>query len=124
HFALRGGEVRVRTGEDGGGEGGAEGAGLRGAGDQHGAAGDVGVDLHEHRVFLRDAAGADDAVDGHAVFFEAFDDGAGSEGGGFDESAVEFGLRGVERGAEGEAGEERIDEDGAVAVVPVEGEQA
>ena len=87
-------------------------------------AGDVGVDLYEERILFGDAAGADDAVDGDAVVAETFDDGAGAEGGGFDEGAVEFGLCRVERGAEGEAGEERIDEDGAVAVVPVEREQA
>jgi hypothetical protein len=96
----------------------------RRAGDEHGAAGDVGVDLHEQRVFLGDAAGADDAVDGHAVFLDALDDGAGAEGRGLDQGAVDFGLRRVERAAEQEAGEQRVDEDGAVAVVPVEGEQA
>jgi len=34
---------------------------------KHDAAGDIGVDLHQQRIFLGDAAGADDAVDRHAV---------------------------------------------------------
>ena len=55
---------------------------------------------------------------------DALDDGARAEGGGLDEGAVDFGAGGVEGLAEEEAGEHGIDEDGAVAVVPVEGEQA
>jgi hypothetical protein len=35
------------------------------------------------RGFLQRCRGADDAVDGRAVFFGALDDGAGAEGGAF-----------------------------------------
>lgn len=72
----------MSTSEDGGGDGGPEGTGLAGAGDEHGAAGDVGVDLHEHGIFIGDAAGAHDAFDGNAVSAEPFDYGASAEGGG------------------------------------------
>ena len=66
---LGGGEIGMGTrAQDRGGDGGAERAGLAGTGDAHRAAGDIGVNLHEERVFLRDAAAADDAADGHAVF--------------------------------------------------------
>ena len=124
HRGLGGLEIRMRSGDHGRADGGTERAGLRRAGNAHLAAGDVGVDLHEHRVFLGDAAGADDALDGHAVFADAVDDGAGAEGGALDERAVDFRLGGVERLAEQQAGEQLIDEDGAVAVVPIEREQA
>ena len=55
---------------------------------------------------------------------DALDDGARAEGGGLDERAVNFGAGGVEGLADEEAGEHGVDEDGAVAVVPIEGEQA
>ena len=47
-----------------------------------------------------------------------------AEGGGLDQGAVDLGRRGVQRLAEEQAGEALVDQDGAVAVVPVEGEQA
>ncbi len=112
------------TGGDGGEEGGAEGAGLVAAADLDGAAEDVGVDLHEGGVFDGEASGGDDFANGDAVGFEALDDGEGTEGGGFDEGAVDFVGGGVEGLAEDEAGEAGVGEDGAVAVVPVEGEEA
>ena len=73
---------------------------------------------------MRDAAGVDDAVDGHAVLGHALEDDAGVEGGAFD-GGEELVLRGVDEvPAEGDAAELGIDEDGAVAVVPGEAEQA
>ncbi|MCK7541253.1 MAG: hypothetical protein MZV63_65385 [Marinilabiliales bacterium] len=64
-------------------------------------AGDVGVDLHDERVLLGDAAAVDDVADLHPVFFEPPDDGQGAEGGGLDEGPVDLlGLR-----AQGQADE-------------------
>ena len=97
HRRLSGLEIRMRSGDHGGTDGGAERAGLGRAGNPHFTAGDIGVDLHEHRVFLGDTAGADDALDGHAVFADAVDDGAGAERGALDERPIDLGLGGVER---------------------------
>ena len=110
-----GGEER----EDAGAE-----AGGYAVGDEDGLVEDVGVDLVEDCVLLRDAAGVDDAVDGDAVFGHALEDDAGVEGGAFD-GGEELVLRGVEEvPAEGDAAEFGVDEDGAVAVVPAEAEEA
>ena len=84
----------------------------------------VGVDLHEQVVLLGDAAAADDAIDRHAVFADALDDRARAEGGRLDQRAVDLGARRVQRLAEDQPGQPRVDEDRAVAVVPVEREQA
>ncbi len=93
-------------------------------GNEDGLAEDVGVDLVEDGVVLRDAAGVDDAVDGDAVFGHAFEDDAGVEGGAFD-GGEELVLRGVDEvPAEGDAAEFGVDEDGAVAVVPAQAEEA
>ena len=106
-------------GEDAGAE-----AGGDAGGHQDGFAEHVGVDLVEHGVVLRNAAGVDDAVDGHAVLGHALEDDAGVEGGAFD-GGEELVLRGVDQvPAEGDAAEFGIDEDGAVAVVPGEAQQA
>ncbi len=80
---------------------------------------------HLHRSasvgdFFRDAAATDDAVNRNSVFTEAFHDDAGAEGCPFDQRAVNIGACGVERLAEDETAEPRIDENCAVAVVPIE----
>jgi hypothetical protein len=75
-------------------------------------------------AFLMEAAGVDDFLDLHAVFLDALDDGERSEGGGLDVGAVDLMRFGVQGLAEQQAGETHIDEDGAVAVVPIEREQA
>ena len=128
HGVLCGGDGVVAscffTGDDGTGDGGSEGAGLRASGDFHGSACDVGVDLHDERIFFGDAAAVDDLSDLDAEFFKSFDDREGAEGGGFDQGAIDFGRGGVERLAQEQSCEFLIDEDGAIAVVPVEGEQA
>lgn len=121
---LSGGDGGVCSADDGAEDGCAEGAGLRGAGDLDGAVGDVGVDLHDEGVFGSDAAAGDDVVDRDAVALDLVDDGECAEGGRFDEGAVEVSGRGGECFADDESGEEGIDEDRAVAVVPVEGEEA
>ena len=104
--------------------GGTKGAGLLALADFHGLADDVGVALHEGGVFDAEAAGVDDFVDLDAVVFDALDDGEGSKSGGLDVGAVDLVRFGVQGLAEKQAGEADIDEDGAVAVVPVEREQA
>jgi hypothetical protein len=106
-------------GEDAGAE-----AGGDVGGDEDGLAEDVGVDLIEDGIVLGDAAGVDDAVDRNAVLGEALEDDAGVEGGAFD-GGEELVLSGVDEvPAEGDAAELGIDEDGAVAVVPGEAEEA
>ena len=93
-------------------------------GHEHGLVEHVGVDLIEHGVVLRDAAGVDDALDGDAVLGHALEDDAGVEGGAFD-GGEELVLRGVDEvPAERDAAEFGIDEHGAVAVVPGEAQQA
>jgi hypothetical protein len=62
------------TGDDRAGDGRAQRAGLRRARDLHRAARHVGVDLHDQRVLLGDAAAVDDLFDLHAVFLESVDD--------------------------------------------------
>ena len=61
---------------------------------------------------------------GHAVLAHPLDDGARAEGRRLDERAVDLGPRRVERLADEEAGEPRVDQDRAVAVVPVERHEA
>ena len=114
----------LAAGDDGPGHGRAQGAGLGRAGDLHLQAGDVGVDLHDQRVLLGDAAAVDDVADLDPVLLEAPDDGQGAEGRGLDEGPVDLLGLGVERQADEEAGQALVDEDGPVAVVPVEGEKA
>ena len=75
---------------------GTERAGLRRAGKPHFAAGDIGVDLHEKRVFLSDADGADETLYGHIVFIDAVHDGTGPVVGGLDQRSIDFRLGGVE----------------------------
>ena len=91
---------------------------------ENGLAEHVGVDLVEHGVVLRNAAGVDDALDGDAVLGHALKDDAGVEGGAFD-GGEELVLRGVDQvPAEGDAAEFGIHQHGAVAVVPGEAQQA
>ena len=69
---------------------------------------DICINLHEKRIFESDAAAGDDVVDGNAVFFEIVDDFPCSEGGGFDERAVDvFRPRG-KRHADDESGQPRV----------------
>ena len=60
----------------------------------------------------------------HAVFLEAIDDRQRAERRRLDERAVNFRRRRVKRLAEEQAGEPLIHEDGAIAVVPIQREQA
>src|SRR5258708_21063914 len=63
-----------------------------GTGNEDRAAENVGVNLIEDRVFLRDAAGIDDAFYGAGVFRHAIENDAGMKTGAFDGS-TEFVLR-------------------------------
>ncbi len=58
-----------------------------------------------------------------AVLLEPVDDGQAAESRGFDQGPVDLAGRGLERLAQDEAGQPLVDEDGPVAVVPVEGEK-
>ncbi len=62
-------------------------------------------------------------VDAHPVFLEALDDRARAEGGRLDQGAIDVGPRRIEVLPEEEAGQALIDQNGAVAVVPVEREK-
>ena len=57
-------------------------------------------------------------------FQHDFENGPRAERGRFNQGAINFGLGRVEGLAEQQTGEHWIDEDGPIAVVPVEGEQA
>ena len=93
-----------RRGEDGGTERGGLRAGRRA--DFH--TDDIGVNLHEKRIFEGDAAACDDVVDRNAVFSEIVDDFSGSEGTCFDERAIDvFRPRG-KRHTDDESGQPRI----------------
>ena len=63
------------------------------------------------------------SLDLHAVFLEAVDDRQGAEGGRLDQRPVDLRRGGVQRLADQQAGQQRIDQDRAVAVVPVQGQQ-
>ena len=90
----------------------------------HGASGNIGIDLHEQRALFGNAAGADDPPDWDAKLVQALDDGACTEGGGFDKSTVDFRATGLEGRAEEEAREQRVDEDGSIPVMPIESKKA
>src|SRR4030065_752420 len=93
----------------------APGGGREGAGDLHGAAGDVGVDLHDERVLLGDAATVDDLAGFDAVFLEAVDDRERPEGGRFNQRPIYLRRPRVERLAEQGSGEPRVAQDPAGA---------
>ncbi len=124
HPLLRRGVILVRASHDGARDCRSESAGLSRARDFHRATRDVGVDLHNDRVFLRDAAAVDDRRNLHAVFLEAIDDRQRAERRRFDERAVNFRRRRVQRLTEEQSREPLVHEDGAVAVVPIERQQA
>ena len=105
-------------------DGRAQRAGLRRTGDFHRPARHVGVNLHDQRTFVGDAAAVDDLLHFHPVFLETVDDGQRPKSGRFDQGAVDFRRRRVKRLADEQPGEELVHQDGAVAVVPVQGEQA
>ena len=85
-----------------------ERGGLRASGRADFHAEDIGVNLHEERIFEGDAAACDDVVDRNAVFSEIVDDFSGSEGTCFDERAIDvFRPRG-KRHADDESRQPRV----------------
>src|SRR5690606_32147768 len=92
--------------------------------DQHRLPDDIRVDLHEQIVLLGNAAAADDPVDSDAVLTQPLDDGARAKGCRLDEGAIHLGPRRVQRLPDDEPRKTRVDEDRAVAVVPVERQQS
>ena len=63
-------------------------------------------------------------MNGDAVLFHALDDAQGSERRRLNEGTIDLVRLGVESLAQDQSGETRVDEDGAVAIVPIEGEEA
>ena len=124
HGALGGGDVAMGAADDGAENRGAQRTGLGGTADLHRAIADVGVNLHDHRALLGDAAAVDYLLDFHAVFLDAVDDRQRAEGGRLDQGAVDLRGGGVQGLADQQAGEQGVDEDRAVAVVPIERDQA
>ena len=76
--------------------------------------------MHEQRIFLSDAAGAHNLVRGHAVLPEALDDCARPERRRLDQRAVDIRPRRIKILTEQQAGEALVDENGAIAIIPVE----
>jgi hypothetical protein len=105
---------------DGAEDGRPQRTGLPAAADLHRPIGYVCVDLHYQRVLLGDAAADDDLGDVDAVLFHPVDDGERAECGRFDERTVNFRRRRVERLTDEEASQQRVGENRAVAVVPIE----
>src|SRR5258708_20111 len=101
-----------------------KGTSLAGTRDMHRATGHVCVDLHEQGIFLRNAPAANHTINWYSVFPDPLDDHAGAEGRGLDQGSVNIGTRGMKRLAEHGATEPRINENRAVAIVPVEGDKA
>src|SRR5690348_2855176 len=122
-FLLRFLDGAERAGGEKRENGGAE-AGDFAAGNENGAAKDIGVNLIEHGIFLRDAAGIDDALDFDAVFGHAIEDDARVEGGAFDGGEELVLSRVLQIPAESNAAQVGVDEDGAVAIVPGHAEKA
>ena len=86
-------------------------------------AGDVGVDLQDQRALLGEAAAGDDLVDRDAVGLEGLDDHPGAVRGRLDQRAVDLLGCGREGHADQQAADLGVDQDGSVAVPPVEREE-
>ncbi len=116
--------ARLGAGGDGPEHRRAEGRCLVGGAQLERPAGDVGVDLHDQRALLGQAAAGHDLPDRHAVRLERLDDHPRPERGRLDQRPVDLlGGRG-QRGADQQPAELGVDQDGAVAVPPVERQQA
>ena len=86
--------------------------------------GDVGVDLHQQLVALRQTARGHDLLHGHAALLEGLDDDARAVSSGLDEGAVDFLRFGQQRGSQEHARQVHVHQHGAVAVPPIQGQQA
>ena len=91
---------------------------------QHRLAQDVGVDLVELRILLRNASAVDDAVDRRAVLLHALEDDAGVQRGALDRGVQLVGSGVVQVPAEGDAAQRGVHQHGAVAIIPGKPEQA
>ena len=90
---------------------------------QHRHSQDVGIDLVQHGVLLRDAAPANHATNRYAVFRHPFEDDPGVQRRPFDRGEEFVLCRVIHVPAAGDAAKIRIDEDRAIAVVPGETQQ-
>ena len=128
HRLLSGRDVRVSTGFPSGrhraGNSRAERARLGGAGDLHGPARHVRVNLHHKRVLLCDSAAVDHLARLHAVGLEAVDDRQRPECRRLDQGPVDLTRRRVQRLAQQQARQALVYQDRPVAVVPVQSQQA
>ena len=95
-----------------------------GGGDLDLAAGHIGVDLHQQFVLLRQTAASHQLMDRHAVLLEGIHDDACAVSGRFDQGAVDFLGLGRQGSAQQQAGQVHIHQDAAVAVPPIECQQA
>ena len=86
--------------------------------------GHIGVDLHQQFVLLGQTAAGHQLADRHAVLLEGIHDDARAVGGGFDQGAVDLLGPGRQGGAQQQAGQVHVHQDAAVAVPPVERQQA
>ncbi|OPZ92275.1 MAG: hypothetical protein BWY73_00870 [candidate division TA06 bacterium ADurb.Bin417] len=105
------------------GYGRAQGAGLFGTGHPDRPFQDIAVNLHQERVLARDAAAGDHRADRNAAGFDLVDDHPGAEGGGLDQGPVDLLGTGPQGLPHQETGQPLVDQDRAVAVVPVQGQQ-
>ena len=112
------------TSDDCAKDSGPKGASLGGSGHFDRAIEDVGIDLHDERALFSDSSAGDDFCDAYTKFHHTVNDFEGSESGGFDSCSVNFCGGGVEGLTDEKSREEGVDEDCAVAIVPVESEES
>ena len=93
HVFLRGRDIAVYAGGNGGEDSRAQGAALIGRDDLQRAIQHIAAGLHDHRVFARDAAERHHVIDRDPLFGEALHNGAGAKSGGGNQSAEQ--RRGV-----------------------------
>ena len=84
----------------------------------------VRIDLHGQRVLQRDAAAGVERIHRHAVGAVVFQDDARAVGSGLQQRAVDLLGRRAQRQAHQQAAQVRVGQDAAVAVPPVQREQA
>ncbi len=102
----------------------AQRAGLCRAADLHRPIAHIRVYLHHQGALFSDAAAVDDFLDRYAVFLKPIDDRQGPEGRGLDQCPVHFRRRGVQCLPHQETGKQWIDQNRAIAVVPIERQQS
>ena len=77
---------------------------LQGSGNLHRQIDDIGIDLHRHGIFLRNAARSIKFINRHPVLFEGLDDFACAVSRRFDQGAINFRRTGRQRRADEQPG--------------------